>query len=63
VTVSEVPDAACAVDGCGEPAALSVPAATAHTLLDAPASEVVPLCARHAEQADARRSSPDGDVP
>jgi hypothetical protein len=59
VTVSEVPDATCAVDGCGEPAAVSVPAATAHDLVDAPAAEVVPLCARHAEQADARGASPD----
>jgi hypothetical protein len=58
VTTSEVPPEACAVDGCGRPAAVSVPAPTAHDLVNAPAGDTVPLCEVHAEQADGREASP-----
>jgi hypothetical protein len=59
VTVSEVPDATCEVAGCDRPAAVSVPAPTAHELVDAPAAETVPLCDRHAAVADGREASPE----
>jgi hypothetical protein len=59
VTVSEAPDATCEVDGCDEPAAVSVPAPTARVLVEAPAAETVPLCNRHAAFADGREGSPE----
>lgn len=46
------PDSVCSVDGCEEPAANTPRAATADELVDAPDGELVPLCARHAEQAN-----------
>lgn len=58
MTVSEAPDATCEVAGCDEPASVSVPAPTARTLVDAPAADLVPLCSRHASQADGREGSP-----
>jgi hypothetical protein len=58
ITTSERPDATCEVAGCDRDAAVSVPAATAHPLVDAPAADTVPLCAAHAEQADGREASP-----
>jgi hypothetical protein len=52
----KVTDQTCDVAGCDEPAAVMVPAVTADGLVDQPAGELVPLCARHAEQAQARVS-------
>lgn len=54
-----VPDEVCSVDDCTEPAALAPRAAAADELVDAPAAEVVPLCAFHAEQAQAGGTSFD----
>lgn len=47
------PDSVCSVDGCGEPAVVTPRASTAVDVHEEPAGELVPLCARHAEQADA----------
>jgi hypothetical protein len=46
------PDALCTVDGCQEPAVVTPRAPTTDEVSDAPAGELVPLCAEHAEQAD-----------
>ena len=54
-----VPDEVCSIDGCGEPAALAARGAAADELVDADAAEIVPLCAIHAEQANAGGSSPE----
>jgi hypothetical protein len=63
VTVSEAPDTTCEVAGCEEPAAVSVPAPTALALVDAPAADLVPLCSRHAGEADGREASPEPREP
>lgn len=50
------PDSVCSVDGCEEPAVNTPRAITAEDVVDAPAGELVPLCARHAEEADVPES-------
>lgn len=46
------PDALCSVDGCTEPAVVTPRSPVTDEVVDAPDGELVPLCARHAEQAD-----------
>ena len=46
------PESVCSVDGCGEPAVNTPRASTADEVVDAPAGELVPLCARHAGEAE-----------
>lgn len=46
------PESTCAVAGCQEPAAVTPRAPVAADVVDAPAGEIVPLCAAHAEEAD-----------
>jgi hypothetical protein len=53
VSVEDLPAATCTVAGCGEPAVVSHRAPTTAEVVDAPAGELVPLCTRHAEQANA----------
>lgn len=53
MTVEELPGETCVVDGCDEPAVVTPRAPTTAEVVDAPDGELVPLCARHAEQADA----------
>jgi len=52
------PDSACSVDGCGEPAAVTPRAPTTAEVVDAPPGELVPLCARHAEEAEEPETRP-----
>ena len=46
------PESVCSVDGCEEPAANTPRASTADEVVDAPPGELVPLCARHAAEAE-----------
>jgi hypothetical protein len=46
------PESTCAVPGCQEPAAVTPRAPVAADVVAAPAGEIVPLCAAHAEEAD-----------
>lgn len=46
------PGSVCSVDGCEEPAANTPRATNAEDVVDAPPGELVPLCARHAAEAD-----------
>ena len=46
------PESVCSVDGCDEPAANTPRASTADDVVDAPPGELVPLCARHAAEAE-----------
>ena len=60
------PDTVCSVDGCREPAVNTPRASSADDVVDAPAGELVPLCARHAAQAEMPGSTtppPPGDGP
>jgi hypothetical protein len=47
------PGAICSVPGCQEPVANTPRSPAADEVLDAPPGEIVPLCADHAEQANA----------
>jgi hypothetical protein len=53
VSIEDLPAATCVVAGCGEPAVVSPRAPTTAEVVDAPVGELVPLCARHAERANA----------
>ncbi len=46
------PESVCSVDGCREPAVNTPRATVAEDVVDAPAGELVPLCARHAAETD-----------
>lgn len=46
------PESECSVNGCDKPAANTPRAAKAEDVVDAPTGELVPLCARHAAEAD-----------
>lgn len=50
------PESTCSVDGCDEPAVVTPRAASADEVRTAPDGELVPLCARHAEQAETPES-------
>jgi hypothetical protein len=52
VTEMVGPESTCSIDGCDEPAVVTPRAASAHDVKEAPTGELVPLCARHAEQAE-----------
>lgn len=65
--VSELvgPESVCSVDGCEEPAVRTPRAAIAEQVVDGEpeTGQLVPLCARHAEQADAPEAGdPAGGV-
>lgn len=48
-----IEDMPCEAPGCGQPAAVHVPAILAQHLVDEPAEELVALCSVHAEEANA----------
>ncbi len=50
---SAAPETTCSVAGCTEPAVVEHRGAAAEPLLDAPAAEIVPLCAAHAADENA----------
>jgi len=52
------PDATCEANGCDEPAVVSPRAPTAAEVVPKPLGEIVPLCARHAEQANTPEDPP-----
>jgi hypothetical protein len=54
------PDLICSVDRCTEPAAISTRGAAADPVVEEAPAELVPLCAHHAEQAEAGRSRDEG---
>lgn len=54
------PESVCSVDGCDEPAVNTPRATAADDLVDAQPGELVPLCARHAAQADEPESPSAG---
>lgn len=52
------PDATCEANGCNEPAVVSPRSPTAAEVVAEPVGEIVPLCARHAEQANTPEDPP-----
>lgn len=54
---SPAPETVCSVTGCSEPAVVEHRGAAADPLLDAPAADIVPLCAAHAADEDAAGSA------
>lgn len=50
---SAAPETICSVAGCTEPAVVEHRGAAAEPLVDAPAAELVPLCAAHAADENA----------
>ena len=57
---STVPDGNCSVEDCTEPAAVTPRGAAADPVVEVDAAEIVPLCADHAERAEAGRSRDEG---
>jgi len=60
MTSESVPEETCAVAGCGEDAVVTPRAPVTDALVDRADGEIVPLCAVHAEQADAPEVPPLG---
>jgi hypothetical protein len=58
--MTELPDTqqTCVVDGCEEPAVVTPRAPTTDDVVEEPDGEIVPLCADHAEQANAPEVPP-----
>lgn len=54
-----VPERTCTVDGCDEPAAVTPRAPTTAGVVEADPGEIIPLCAFHAEEADAPEVPPE----
>ena len=50
---SPAPETTCSVTGCTQPAVVEHRGAAADPVLDAPAAEIVPLCATHAADENA----------
>ncbi len=53
------PESICSVADCEEPAVNTPRSPTAGDVVDAPPGEIVPLCARHAEQAEVPEDVPE----
>lgn len=58
MTIESVPETTCAVAGCEQEAVVTPRAPLTSGLVARPEGELVPLCARHAEQADAPEVPP-----
>jgi hypothetical protein len=57
VSQSPAPEGTCEIAGCDEPAVVEHRGAAADELVDAPASEIVALCAAHASDEQAAGSA------